>query len=111
MAKKSANTTLGLEENLEAALSYLGGWITGLIFLIAEKKSKLVRFHALQSIVAFGGLTIVSMVLGMLPFGFLFGWILTVAGIVLWIYCMMKAYKGVKFSLPIVGDFVKKQKL
>ena len=44
-------STTGLEPNVAGLLCYLGGWITGIIFLVIEQKSRFVRFHALQSIV------------------------------------------------------------
>jgi uncharacterized membrane protein len=109
---KHANTSLGLDENLEAALAYLGIWITGLVFLIVEKKSKFVRFHALQSIVAFGGLMVLSWALGIVPIlGWILGYLLMIASFILWIFCMYQAYKGKMFEIPIIGPFVKKQKI
>src|SRR5438477_8847003 len=52
----------GLSENLAALLSYVFGWITGLIFLLLDKRPY-VRFHAAQSIVVFLGLHILRAVL------------------------------------------------
>ncbi|MFH0961598.1 MAG: DUF4870 domain-containing protein [archaeon] len=105
------NTSLGLDEKLEGALAYLLGFITGLAFLLAEKKSKSVRFHALQSIVVSVAAYAIFWVLGIFP---LIGGILTsiwgLGCLILWIYCMFKAYQGKTFELPIVGPFVKKQK-
>jgi len=43
-------SSTGLEENVAALLSYVFGWISGLIFFLMEKDSRLVRFHAMQSI-------------------------------------------------------------
>lgn len=106
-----ANTSLGLDEKLESALAYLFGWITGLIFILAEKKSKTVRFHALQSIAASIAVMVVYFALAIVP---VLGWILIpVWGLVVfigWIFCMIKAYQGKEFLIPIVGPFVKKQK-
>jgi len=51
---------LGSDENVEALLTYVLGWITGIVFLILEKNSKFVRFHAMQSTITFLGLTILS---------------------------------------------------
>src|SRR4026207_107739 len=45
-----AKSSTGLDENLAALLSYVFGWISGLIFFLIEKDSRLVRFHAMQSI-------------------------------------------------------------
>src|SRR5262245_54522887 len=47
----------GMEENLAGTLCYAGWWITGLIFFLIDKRPK-VRFHAAQSMVVFGGLSV-----------------------------------------------------
>ena len=62
--------TTGLSENAAATLSYVLGWLTGIIFFLIDKRPY-VRFHAAQSIVTFGGLHVVRLVLGMI-FGL--GW-------------------------------------
>jgi len=99
-------TSSGLPRNMAAALCYVGVWVTGLIFLLLEKEDKFVRFHAMQSLATFGALTILAMV----P---IVGWFLSpfvmLAGFVLWLVCIFKAYQGEEFKLPIVGDFAKKQ--
>jgi uncharacterized membrane protein len=109
MAK--TNTSLGMNEKLEAALTYLCGWLTGLIFLLAEKKSKLVRFHALQSIVASVVVTIVYFLLGISIIGVFLFPLLGILVFIGWIFCMYKAYQGKMFEIPVIGPFVKKQKL
>ena len=102
-AKKSGT---GLSSNTAAALTYVLGWATGLVFLLIEKNDKVVRFHAMQSIITFGGLTLLSFV----P---IIGWILSpfivIASLVLWLILIYKAYQGEEFKLPIIGDFAKKQ--
>lgn len=96
----------GLDQNLAAALAYAGIWITGLIFFMLEKNNQFVRFHSLQSIVFFGALTIVSLI----P---IVGWILSpilwLFGFVVWLICMVKAYQGEEFLLPVIGPLVKKK--
>jgi uncharacterized membrane protein len=106
---KKAKTSLGLDENLEAALSYVLGWITGLIFFLLEKDDKFVRFHALQSLITFLALHVVAIFFGIIPFiGRVFGSLISIAGIIVWIVCIIKAYQGEKFKLPIVGDIAEK---
>jgi len=104
------NTVTGLPENTEAALCYVLGWVSGLALFLLEKDSKLVKFHGLQSAVLFGGLHIISMVLGMIP---VIGWTLLpflgIATFVLWLVLVVKTYQGGKITLPIVTDFVNKQ--
>ncbi len=102
-------TALGIDEKLEALLTYVLGVVTGIIFLILEKKSKFVRFHALQSTVFFGGVFVISVVLRYIP---ILGWILNLAlsiyALIMWIICMVKAYKGEKYKLPIAGNIAEK---
>jgi uncharacterized membrane protein len=113
----------GMSENTAATLSYVLGWLTGIIFFLIDKRPY-VRFHAAQSIVTFGGLHILRVVLAMLfGFGFLFGgyghwgyagWgrmglglsLLSLLGLltfILWIVCMIKAASGSRFLLPVSG--------
>lgn len=103
-------TSMGLDENLAGLLCYLGSIITGIIFLILEKKSRFVRFHALQSTFTFGAIIVLNFVLSKIPFvGWAFSLLLSPLAIVLWIVLMYKAYHGQMFKLPIVGDMAEKQ--
>ncbi len=103
-------TVMGIDENIEGLLCYVLGWITGIVFLILEKENKFVRFHAMQSLATFLGLSIILFVVGMIPligwFFHMIGWIVMV---ILWILLMVKAFKGERYKLPIVGDFAEKQ--
>ena len=107
----SSETSLGLEERWERVLCYALGWVTGLIMLFAERKNQVVQRHARQSIIIFGGLTVLAWLVGALGglfggipliggvFGFAFGllgalvWIVT---IVAWIGLMLLAYSSAK---------------
>jgi uncharacterized membrane protein len=111
--------TSGMQENVAAGLSYVLGWITGLIFYFTDKR-QFVRQHAAQSIVLFGGLHILMFVLGMfLGAGIFMGHGAGLAGagmawgilslidlvvFVLWIVCMIMAFQGKKFRVPVVAD-------
>jgi uncharacterized membrane protein/ribosomal protein L40E len=111
-AAKATGSTTSLEPNVAGLLCYLAGWITGLIFILIEKENKFVRFHAMQSIVTFGALTVVWIILQVLTSILWFFWILDVPvwilSVVLWIILMVKAYQGERFKLPIAGDFAEK---
>ena len=103
--KSKHNTSVGLEENIEALLTYVLAWVTGLVFFLIEKKSDFVRFHAAQSLITFLGLWIISMVLGRIPIlGVILVGLITILEIILWILLMIKAYQHERFKLPIVGD-------
>lgn len=102
--------TAGLRVNQAAALSYLLGWITGLAFFVLERKVELVRFHAVQSVILFGGATLLCAILWALlkvPYvNVLFMILLSFVGLfafVVWLILMVKAYQGDRFRLPLVG--------
>jgi len=102
-------TSMGLEQNVAGLLCYVVGWITGLIFFLVEKDNKFVRFHAMQSILVFGGLTIISIVIGIIPFlGWLISSLISVLALILWILLMVKAYQNTWYKLPWVGDLAEK---
>lgn len=96
----------GLEEKVACALTYVLGWVTGLVFLLAEKENAKVRFHAMQSLMFFGGMTIISFV----P---VIGWLLSplvmIVVFIVWLMSIYKAYNGEEFELPMVGKLAKKQ--
>jgi uncharacterized membrane protein len=108
----AASTQSGLSENVAGLLCYVLGWVTGLIFYFIDKRP-FVRFHAAQSIVVFGGLTIIRIVLSMLfvaggtagiSVGFGLLTLVSILGVVLWILLMIKAYQGEKFRIPLAAD-------
>jgi uncharacterized membrane protein len=102
-------TGMGLEQNVAGLLCYVVGWVTGLVFYLVEKENKFVRFHAMQSILVFGGLTVISIILSVIPFlGWVLSTLLSVVALVLWILLMVKAYQNVWYKLPWVGDLAEK---
>ena len=113
-------SSTGLDANIAALLSYLLTWITGLIFFLIEKENRFVRFHAMQAILFGAAIFVISIVLsitlGVVSYvswilGSLFSlaWLLLwLAFLVGWILCMIKAYQGQMFKLPIVGDMAEK---
>ena len=92
----------GLSKNMKAVLCYAGGWVTGLVFILVEKKDGFVRFHAMQSLVVFG-------VLQVLFFTGILAPLAMIGGFVLWLVLIVKAYQGEEFELPYIGAFAKKQ--
>jgi len=125
---QTTKSSTGLDENVAALLSYIFGWVSGLIFFLIEKDSRLVRFHAMQSIL----LNVVAIILGI---GLWIVWgvvtlilsqvsdvLASLVGIVLWllivafylamllavILCLVKAYQKQYFKLPVIGNFAEK---
>jgi|SRR3989344_9649831 len=110
MKNNSGKTSVGLDENLEGLLCYLLGFITGIIFIIIEKDSRFVKFHAWQSTSVFLLLALVHFFLGWMPFlGGVLSFVIGIGIFAIWILLMYKAYLGEKYKLPIVGDFAEKQ--
>lgn len=102
--------TSGLDQNVAGLLCYLGGFITGIIFLIIEKENRFVRFHAMQSIFTFAAIFVISMVINVIPLlGLLVSILLAPLSMILWIVLMVKAYQGKWFKLPFVGELAEKQ--
>ena len=109
MAQKDlGKTTCGMQPNLAALLSYLLGFVSGIVFFIVEKENKFVRFHAMQSIITFGFLFVLGVILPFIP---ILGWMLIpllwIVNIVIWIILMIKAYQGEEFKLPVAGEIAK----
>ena len=107
--KDLGKSSLGLDANVAACLSYVLGLITGIIFYVLEKENKFVKFHAMQSIVLFGAVFVLGIILPFIPvIGLILLPIVYIGSIVLWILLMVKAYQGETFKLPIAGDMAEK---
>lgn len=118
-------SSFGLSPNAAALVSYIWVPVTSILVIATEKQNRLVRFHAWQSLF-FGlgifALTIVlSIVIGVLmlvagaisPYlgiiislGSLLVWMILAAAILgVWIMCLVKAYKGEMYRLPLIGKY------
>jgi len=109
-----------MAENVAGLLCYVLGWVTGIIFFLIDKRP-FVRFHAAQSIVVFGGLHVINIVLAIVfgagfmmmgGFGaFGLGWalysLIGLVALILWVLLMVKAYQGEKYEVPIAGGIAK----
>lgn len=103
---KTEGVAFGLPVNTASSLCYVFGWVSGLAFLLAEKDNQKVRFHAMQSLMFFAGLTVI----GFVP---VIGWLLSpfvmIVGFIFWLMSVYKAYNGEDFELPVAGKMAKKQ--
>ena len=106
---ETKKTSTGLQENVAALLAYVFWWISGIVFLLLEPENKFIRFHAIQSIIAFGFISVAGWVLSLMPiFGGWIGTVIWLIGVALWIVMMVKAYQGAKYKLPVAGDLAEK---
>jgi uncharacterized membrane protein len=113
----------GLTDNVAAALCYVLGLVTGILFLVLApyNQNRNIRFHAFQSIflhvgsiALFIGLMVVTGILRMIPFlGVLISFVLyPLVGLgvfILWLLLMYKAYNNERWVLPVIGDLAEKQ--
>ena len=120
-------TSSGLDENVAGALCYLLGVVTGVVFFVVEKDNRFVRFHAAQSIAAFGLVFVASVVLGfvgtavsalvvsgstgaflvgsLVSLVLLLAWsVVGLATFALWLYLMFRAYQGKTPRIPIAAS-------
>lgn len=114
----------GIDGNLAALLGYII-WIVALISLIMEKENRFVKFHAIQSlllhaaaVIVFIALVILLTILGiMLAFAglgalsailWLLYMVVVVAYIAALVYSAVKAYGGLEFKLPVIGNMAEK---
>jgi uncharacterized membrane protein len=111
-APKSTKSSTGLQTNVAGLICYLGAWVAGIIFLIIEKEDKIVRFHAVQSIILFGCITILQIIFGIISIFVPILWILTTLIWLIWvgllIYMMIMTYQGKMIELPVISQYAKK---
>jgi len=103
MEEKQTSST-GLDENVAGFLCYLFGFITGIVFLAVEKKSRFVKFHAMQSTITFLSLFVITIIIGWIPIIGLLVYPIWILSLILWLILMIKALRGERYSLPIVGN-------
>lgn len=105
MEEREQSST-GLDEHVAGLLCYFLGFITGIIFLVIEKKSSFVKFHAKQSTITFLGLFVMILLIGWIP---VIGTLILILSLVLWFLLMIKALQGKRYSLPIVGKMAEER--
>jgi uncharacterized membrane protein len=122
-AKPETESSTGLSANVAGLLCYVAGWITGIVFIVLEKKSIFVKFHAWQSIMTFGVLTVAHLILstmlraiafatflpGLAVFAGVLGTIIWIMMVVLWIILVIQAGTGKMWKVPWAGDWAEKQ--
>lgn len=103
-AKKSGT---GLSKETAGALAYVLGPITGVVFLVIEK-DPFVKFHAMQSIVVFGGLFVLQILMGFTIILFPLTPIIGIISFILWLLLVYKAWQGEEWEVPYVGKYARK---
>ncbi len=116
-------TSMGMAAHVAGALSYVLGWLSGLIFFVCEKQNRFVRFHAMQSILLCAAWIVVGMVLGLLllpltcasgaaaagALGATCVWTAIWLGAIgVTVLCIIMAATGKWFKIPFIGDLAMK---
>jgi uncharacterized membrane protein len=113
----ATKSSTGLDENVASLLAYVFGLVSGLIFFFIEKDSRLVRFHGMQSTLLAGVFWVGEMALWILStiiviiisqISGLLAFVLGIGALIGWVMCMIKAYQGQYFKLPVLGNFAEK---
>ena len=119
----SASAPAAIEENVVAALCYLVGVLTGILFLVIEpyNRNPVIRFHAFQSIFSWIAAIVTGMVLSTVSYFFVavpfVGWIIyillwtvfSLGVLAAWLFLMYKAYNKERFVIPVIGEWAEKQ--
>ena len=113
----ASESTTGLTSKTASVLSYLGWWVTGLIFWGVERQDRVVLFHAVQSTLTFGALAVLIAVLGFAglvmlsfaPAGFTFfvgaAAVVWIGSVVLWLVAIWQASQGKQLRVPLAARF------
>jgi len=99
-----------MDANVASGLSYVLTIITGVIFLLIDRRPE-VRFHAMQAIIfgiAWAVVGILREVLTFFPLNVVL-WLAWLAGLVLWVVLMIQGFQGRHFKLPYIGDLAEQQ--
>jgi uncharacterized membrane protein len=100
----------GLADNVASGLAYVT-IIPAIVFLVVEpySKNKVVKFHAFQCL----GLAVLGIACSVIAVVPVIGWIVGLLGhlgvFVLWLMCIIKAFQGGRFKIPVIGEFAEKQ--
>jgi uncharacterized membrane protein len=112
----TGSTSTGVEPRLSALLCYSAWWVSGLIFLIVEQQHRAVRFHAAQSVVLFGGLSLVIVMLSAASVGMLvvsaaafqaarlLVYLVWMGAVAIWMLLMLKTFQGETWRVPFASD-------
>lgn len=112
----AASTSTGVDPHVASMLCYAAWWVTGLLFLFLERQHRGVRFHAAQSLVLFGGLSLLMACIGAASAMSLFvapsffqtllslNSLIWLACVILWAILIVQTLRGETVRVPLVAD-------
>jgi uncharacterized membrane protein len=100
----------GSNKKTYTILAYLLGWLTGLIFLFVGKDDPDVKWNAANSVVFFGGLSVINIILSLIPVVNVLTVVVFIVGFIFWIIIMIQALQGTgqRISVPGFGQYINK---
>ncbi len=110
-------TTGGMADNVAGMLAYIT-IIPAIVFLVVEpyNKNRFIRFHSFQNlfycvalIVIWVGLSVLSVVPGLIFLTLPLHLVVWLGSFIVWIILLIKAFQGQMFKLPVIGDLAEKQ--
>lgn len=118
-----AKTNLGLEPGIAGALCYVPcciGLVFSVVAAIVEKQSRLVRFHAFQSLLVHAAAIVLWIAIAGVQIGLslvglgavamlvqLVSWVVGLGFLAVLVILMIKANAGEEFELPVVGPLAR----
>jgi uncharacterized membrane protein len=121
LADRSSLSATGLKPETAATMAYLAGPFSGALLLASEPHNRFVRFHAWQSVLGLGVLGIAAITFLLLAFALLIVsplafwtmlWLAAITGlawIAAWGICVVQAYKGRVWKLPLAGGYAERK--
>jgi uncharacterized membrane protein len=97
------SSAVGANKKTYTILSYIFFWVGGLIFLFVGKDDPDVKWNAANSLIFFGGLTVVMLILSFIPFLNIIAALLWLVGIVYWVIFIVKSVQGNGERIPTPG--------
>jgi uncharacterized membrane protein len=113
-------STTGLSPRVAGLLCYAAAWASGLLLVAIERDSRFVRFHAWQSLLGFGALTLLALVMWGLTILMAFvspgafrvmSYVTQIAWIVLgaaWLFAVVMVAQGRRWKMPLVGKWAER---
>ena len=96
-------SAVGGNKKTYTILAYVLGWIGGLIFLFVGKDDPDVKWNAANSLVIFGGLSVVILILSFIPVINFLVFVLWLVGFVYWVIFLVQSLQGNGERIPAPG--------
>ncbi|UCF05716.1 MAG: hypothetical protein JSV33_01370 [bacterium] len=107
MEEKEKQST-AVPAGIAGLLTYFIPFFGGLLFLFLEKENKLVRFHAVQSILLWIFFIVISVIFAWIP---VINILLYLFVLIVWIFIMYQALMEKMYELPVIGKYARRQVL